>query len=201
MQDSNKNLTASPLVLSVSALDTHFSELVRLSAKIDELPLKSDTDYEQLERLLIRFAENGDGVSKQIMLMSQALSESRSKAEAVAQAVALKAEQLQNRKLDEQKKMEQFRLLGEKVRDLSATLSEFKDLDGANLSTEDKEKMLVRLVDFEVQLRPLIEEATTLKKEGHLAKMKILEQNADSLSQSLLAVSKRLSGFQSQQKN
>ena len=173
MQDSNKNQTASPLVLSVSALDAHFLELVRLSARIDELPLKSDTDYEQLERLLFRFAENGDGVSKQIMLMSQALSDSRSKAEAVAQTVAQKAEQLQNRKLEEQKKMEQFRLLGEKVRDLSASLSEFKDLDGANLSLDEKEKMLSHLVDFEVQLRPLIEEATALKKEGHLAKMKV----------------------------
>jgi hypothetical protein len=87
-------------------------------------------------------------------------------------------------------------LLGEKVRELSSSLMEFKELDGAGLSEDDKKKMSARLADLELSLRPLIDEATSLRKEGHSLKMKVLEQNADSLTQSLTAVSKKLSGFQ-----
>jgi hypothetical protein len=196
MPDTNRNQSESPLVRSVNALDANFFELIRLGNKIDEINLKSDTDYEQLERLLKRFAEYGDGVSSQIVLMSQALTDSRAQAEAVAQAVSIKAALLHERKVAEQKKMEQFRLLGEKVRELSSSLMEFKELDGAGLSEDDKKKMSARLADLELSLRPLIDEATSLRKEGHSLKMKVLEQNADSLTQSLTAVSKKLSGFQ-----
>jgi hypothetical protein len=102
MPDTNRNQSESPLVRSVNALDANFFELIRLGNKIDEINLKSDTDYEQLERLLKRFAEYGDGVSSQIVLMSQALTDSRAQAEAVAQAVSIKAALLHERKVAEQ---------------------------------------------------------------------------------------------------
>lgn len=195
MTDLIKNQN-SPLVRSVLALENHFSELIRLGSKIEDLGMKSDTDFEQAERLMKHFAEHGEGVASEVVQLSQALTESRSRAEAAAQLVSVRAEQLQVRKTEEKRKMEELRLLGEKVRDLTTTLIELKQPEDTTLSNQDRTNLSERLAQFELQLHPLIEEATRLRKEAHLAKMKILEQSADSLSQSLSAVSKRLSQFQ-----
>ena len=89
--------------------------------------------------------------------------------------------------------MEEFRLLGEKVRDLTTSLSGFKFQEGAQLSDEERSQLTSRLAEFEARLRPLIEEAQTLKKVGHESKIKILEQSADSLGQSLQAISQKIS--------
>jgi hypothetical protein len=48
------------------------------------------------------------------------------------------------------------------------------------------------MAEFETRLAPLIEEAQTLKRLGQEAKIKILEQSADSLGQSLQAVSQKI---------
>ena len=61
---------------------------------------------------------------------------------------------------------------------------------------EDRSQPSKQLREIEVHLHPLIEEATTLKKEAQASNMKNLEQSADSLVQSLSAVSKRLQSFQ-----
>ncbi len=196
MSDTHKNQNTSHLVRAVLALDNHFSELVRLASKIDSLGMKSDSDFEQAERLMQHFAERGEGVATEVAAMSKALNDSRVQAEAAAELVSARAEQLQNRKLDQQKKMEEFRLLGEKVRELTSHISELKRTDDTVLTEAERIQMTERLKKFELLLHPLIEEATSLRKEAHLSKMKILEQNADSLSQSLLAVSKRLASLQ-----
>lgn len=192
MADSNKLKNPSPLVQAVLKLDNHFSELIRLGGKIETLDMKSDFDFDQAERLIKNFAKSGEGVSEEIILMVNALGDLRAQAETAAQLVAARADLLQARKNEQQQKMEHFRLLGEKVRELTSTLSTFKIQEGETLSEEERAKLSTRLSEFEAQLRPLIEEAQSLRKEGQKSKMKILEQSADSLGQSLSAVSQKI---------
>jgi chromosome segregation ATPase len=201
MTDTQKLKNPSPLLQAVLKLDTYFSELIRLGAKIETLDLKSDFDFEQAERLIKSFAKNGEGVSEEIVLMLNALTDLRTQAEAAATIVAERADILQARKNEQQAKMEHFRVLGEKVRDLTASLSAFKMNEGANLSDEERASLTAHLAEFETQLRPLIEEAQALKKEGQQSKIKILEQSADSLGQSLAAVSQKLSAVREQQQH
>jgi hypothetical protein len=130
------------------------------------------------------------------MNMSNALTEARSQAEAAAQLVSARAEVLQSRKNEQQQKLEEFRQLGEKVRDLTLSLGEFKRPEGELITAEDRAKLSQRLSEIDLQIRPLIEEAQHLKNEGHSAKIKILEQGAQSLGQSLVAISKKLTDFQ-----
>lgn len=194
----NKIKDASALVRSVVTLDDYFSELVRLSAKIEEMDMKSDFDFEQIQKLLNRFAECGQNVSNEVMAMSAALNEARGRAEAAAKIVGLKAAEFQESQSTRQGKMEQFRLLGEKVNALNASLIDLKRPEGVAPTEEELSEISLRLSRFQDQLNPLIVEAETLKNEAQALKMKILEQGADSLRQSLLAVSQKLMSYQQQ---
>ena len=186
----------SALVQTVLALDSYLSELNRLGEKISELELRSEFDYEQAQKWMSRFTFCGEGVAEEVTKLSTALIEARTQAEAAAERVAEKAKQLQQRKLDEQTKMDKLRSLTEKVRDLTVYLSQSKHPEGTEYSSEDRARISMQLTDFENQLHPLIEEARFLKIEAQKSKMKSLEQSADSLEQSLGAISKRLSPFQ-----
>ncbi len=185
----------SPLVTSVTALDSYFSDLVRIGSKIETMELKSGFDQEQLQKLLLRFSECSEGVSEQILLMSQALTEARAEAEAAAQVVSLKAEQLHNRQFDQQNKMNQFQALGEKVRLLTVSLAELKTSEGETPSEERRVEISRRFTELQTELDPLIKEAHLLKLEGQLSKLKILEQGADSLGQSLVSIQQKLSNL------
>src|SRR5688500_13811499 len=87
----------SPLVSAVLTLDEHFADLNRLSARIEEIDLKSSFDFEQSERLITHFAETGNAITTDINQFVAALNEARTQAEAVAEKVAAKADQLRAR--------------------------------------------------------------------------------------------------------
>ncbi|MNK82652.1 hypothetical protein D3C87_1024330 [compost metagenome] len=194
---TNKIKNPSPLVQAVLNLDNYLSEIVRLGVKIESMDLKSDFDYEQAQKLMNRFTECGQGVSEEVLNLSANLNEARAQAEAAAQVVAMRAEQLQVRQNVHQKKMDDFRSLGEKVRDLTLSLNDLKRPEGENLSEQEQAQVSVRLSDFQMKLQPLIEEARTLRKDAQGSKLKTLEQGADSLVQSLSAIGRKLETFQS----
>lgn len=182
----------SALVKSVLALDEYFSELDRLGSKINSLEMKSDFDFEHAERLMVRFAEVGQGVSDEVQALAARLNEARANAEAITAGVAERALLVKARKSNEQEKYEEYRLLGEKVRELSESMANLKPGEGGEVTDEIRAKMSERLAQFEDQLSPLIERAQNLRKEAQTAKIKHLEQSADSLSQVLLAIRSKL---------
>jgi len=182
----------SPLVKSVLALDEYLSELERVGAKINSMPLKSDFDREHMQKLMGRFAECGQGVAAEVTNLSTQLNEARARAEAVAQGVAARAESLNVVKSEESDKLEQFRMLGEKVKGLNVAMSALRRPEGETISTEERAQLTASLAEFDLQLEPLIEEAQSLRKSAQAAKLKSLEANADSLAQTLQAVRTKL---------
>jgi hypothetical protein len=187
---SIKNET--PLVKAVLALDEHFAELDRLGAKINSLEMKSEFDFEHAERLMARFAECGQGVSDEVTALAQHLNDARARAEAMAAGVAERAALVKARKSNEQEKYEEYRQLGEKVRELSFAMAELKPEPGAEVNDETRAKMSARLAAFEDQLNPLIVRAQNLRNDARNSKIKLLEQNADSLTQTLQAIQQKL---------
>ncbi|UOF02173.1 hypothetical protein [Bdellovibrio reynosensis] len=193
---TNKIKDPSPLVEAVLRLDSYLSEIVRLGDKIQTMDLKSDFDFEQAQKLMSRFAECGQGVSDQVVHLSQTLNEARAKAEAAAEQVAARAAILEARHNEHQQKMDAFRILGEKVSELTLSLSDLKRPEGSTLSDEDRVSLSKRLTDFDVQLEPLIQEARDLRTSAQESKIKTLEHSADSLVQRLTAIRARLETFQ-----
>jgi uncharacterized protein YoxC len=195
MPESKTVKNPSPLVLALLTLDEHFSELNRLATRVEEIDLKSNFDFEQSERLITRFAEAGQAISEDIVHFVKVLNETREQAELAAQKVSAKAEILKGRKEDIQSKMARFQILSDKVGDLNQSLMQFQRPAGEALTPNEITEMKTRLTEIAQQLQPLIEEAQVLKNIGYDSKLKALEQNAESLRQSLIAVSVKISGM------
>jgi chromosome segregation ATPase len=195
MSDSKKEKNESPFVKTVLALDSQFSELQRISAYIDKLDMSSDSDLDKAQVLIQRFTECGDEVSKEIIELSKHLTDSRERAEKAAEVVSVRAEEMRARKEEIQKKVNEFQTLGKKVHALTSALNEIQRPAADFNSDEDKAQLHSRLSEFEVQLQPIIEETKRLKEDAHHTKMRTLERQADSLSQSLAAVRQKLIAF------
>jgi hypothetical protein len=189
---SNKIKRDSPLVKSVLALDNYLTELERVGTKINSTDMTSDVDVEYIQKLMSRFAECGQGVSEEVSHLSTQLHEARTRAEAVAQGVSAQAELLNNRRIEQNEKFEKFRILGDKVRELTAGISEFRRPKGQALTDEDRAKLTSNIPAYEAQLAVLIEELQDLKKSARDSRMRALEKNAESLAQTLEAVRKKL---------
>lgn len=188
-----KNL--SPLVESVLSLDAYLSEIARIGSKIETMDLKTDADSEHMQKLMSRFAECSEGISAQIVAFSKTLQEARTEAEHAAEKVARRSEEMQSRQNERQKKMESFRLLGEKVRDLTLSLQHLKPEEGTVPSPDEQARIGLHLAKVEAQLQPLITEARDLRADARVLKLKEIEQKADALAQSLTAVGQKLEVF------
>ena len=142
---SNKIKHDSPLVKSVLALDNYLTELERIGTEINATDMTSDFDLEYIQKLLTRFAECGQGVSEEVANFSTQLHEARARAESVAQGVSGQAELFNNRRNEQNEKLEKFRILGEKVRALTAAISQFRPPHGHGLTDEDRAKLASNL--------------------------------------------------------
>ena len=194
MSESNKK-AQSPLVQSVITLDTYFSELSRLGAKIEDLRMETDFDFEQVKRHMELFSKAGEGVSSEIVRFAAALNEARAAAEAVAQKVSERAEILRVREEQVQNKMLELQQLGDSVRVITQSLGGIRPT-GETVTAEDRAKIEMKLSEVDLLLGGLIEKATNLRKEAQDSRMKAVEQGADSLRQSLEAIHEKLSVFQ-----
>lgn len=182
----------SALVKIVLSLDTHFASLERLSERIDETELKSDFDIAQARKLMLAFSESAHAVSTEFVELAQLINEAKTRSEVAALKVAKKAEQLQSRQSDEETKFQAFNELTAKVSQINEAMKALQKPEGTSLTDEDKVQLAQQLAQFELQLRPLIEEALVIKKDAQKSQLKVLEQNADALGQSLTAASKKL---------
>ena len=178
---SDKNKKDSPLVQSVLALDHQLAELVRIGEKINSTDMSSDIDVDFIQKQMARFAECGQSISEEVSNLSMHLQQAQSRAEVVAQGVSKQAELFKVRRDEQMEKFEQFRLLGEKVRELTENTSAIRDRSN--------------IPAFEAQLRVLVEELEKLRESAKNSRMKSLEKNAQSLVQRLQAVLKKLQGI------
>jgi chromosome segregation ATPase len=182
----------SPLVRSVLALDNHLSELERIGAKINSANLHADFDLDHIQKLLGRFAECGRGISEEVANLSTHLQNAQARAEAIARGVSQQAELFNARRLEQEEKLEQFRRLGEKVRELNTTIAKFRNAGGERLNDAERARLKTDLPAFEAQLASVIEELQNLRQAAREAGMKTLAKNAESLVQTLQIAQKRL---------
>ncbi|OLC28792.1 MAG: hypothetical protein AUH28_18715 [Acidobacteria bacterium 13_1_40CM_56_16] len=193
---SNKSKRDSPLVQSVLALDSYLSELERVGAKINGTDMSADFDGEYIQKLITRFTECGKGISEEVTNLSTQLREAQARAEAVAQGVSRQAELFNIRRNERNEKLEEFRVLGEKVRELTAAIGRFRPARGDRLTNEDRARLTSNVPGFEAQVAGLIGGLQNLQKSARDSRMKALEKNAESLAQTLQAVRKKLHELQ-----
>lgn len=192
MNESIKVKDASPLVQTVITLDQSFSELERIGTKLAEMDLKSESQFEYAKKLLAFFSEHGEKMTDEVRQLSKYLIDLQTRAASITERVSARADLVSLRNQDQDAKLQQFHVLAEKVRGFNSELSQLRREEGVELTDEDKKTIAQRLKDFDSQLEPLINEAREIRKDAASSKMKALEQNADSLAQTLQAVRSKI---------
>lgn len=190
---SNKNLSL--FGQAAVALDEDFVEAERLASQIEQVDVQSEIGLERAIRLLRHFTECGERITSQIQSLAQELEKARSRTEGAAQTVARRAAEIQIRKEQEDQGLQGFKALSEKVREITAEMSELKQPKDKSLSADEKKELSLKMAGFDSKIVPLIDEANRLKDQARNSKMKTLERNAESLSQNLVNARKKLSAF------
>jgi hypothetical protein len=180
---SNKAKRDTPMVHAVLALQEHLNELERIGTKINAADLTGELDADHIQKLLVRFAECGQGISDEITNFSVHLQEARAHAEVVAQGVSSQAEIFRTRREEQNAKMDQFNQLGERVQQLNASISRFKDPENQNSGG---------FGEYADQLAAIIKDLHELRDSARDSRMKSLEKKAQSLAQSLEAAHAKL---------
>ena len=189
---SKADKSKSPLVEAVLALDEQFAELDRVGEKIVEAPMKSESDIDQMRKLLTRFAEYGQSISDNVTKLAQNLAEARARAEIIATAVAKRADELNGVNNSQQEVWNRFRALNEKVQGLNQAISALRRPEGGEFTEEDRKMLAESLGQFDSQFDPLIEESQNIRQEARVLNIKTLESNADSLAQTLQSVRQKI---------
>jgi hypothetical protein len=180
------------MVTAVLALQDCLNELERVGIKINSTDLDGEIDVEHIQKLLNHFAECGQGISDEVTNLSVHLQEAQTRAQTIAQGVSRQAEIFRDRRNEQNEKLEQFRLLGERVREINAAISVFKRPAGQGLTDEDRSALASNVPALEGQLAQLIGELQELRTSARGSRMRTLERNAESLTQSLQAVQVKL---------
>jgi hypothetical protein len=189
------NKSESPLVLSVLALQTHLDELERVGTRINSTDMTADVDVEFVQKLLSRFAECGQALSQEIINLSAQLQQAQVSAQAVAEGVSRQAEVFQSRTHEQQEQLEKFRQLGERVRDLNASVVQFRQKSENGDGEQNRAALASSIPGIERELVALIEELHSLRESARASQMKKLEKDAESLAQTLQAVREKLRHF------
>jgi chromosome segregation ATPase len=190
---SIKNL--SPFGQYALTLDSDFIELERLSGQIERLDIESDAGMDRAKQLLAKFGETGQRIADGVQGLAKTLEETRGRAEKAAEFVASRAAKVQERQQENNRMMERFQALGERVRGVSASIAELKKPAGETMTDEGKAEVRMKLTDFESELGKLIDESQQLKQDAQAASMKTLERNADSLNQTLQSARRKLTSL------
>ena len=110
----------------------------------------------------------GQGVSEEVANLSARLQEARARAETIAQAVSTQADLFIARRQEQNEKLDQFRLIGEKVRELNTSLQAVTQGNDSKFSD--------RIPAFQERLAGLIAEVQALRKSARESRMnKLLE--------------------------
>jgi chromosome segregation ATPase len=177
------------------SLDNDFAEFERLGGQIERLSVDSENELERAQQLLAKFGECGERIGTGMQDLAKSLEEARTRAEKAAQGVSARLPQIQERLKEHEQLKERLRALSEMVRGVSEAVGQLKKPAGEKFSDEEKALLSTQLKEFDSQLGGLVEQANKLHEDARNSKMKSLERNADSLSQTLQSARRKLSAF------
>ncbi len=171
----------SPFGLTALKLDGAFSEVERLGALIEHLPLESEFELERALKLLRQFMEQSEIITVGVVEFARNLEAARARAEQAAATVAEVARSVQKRQDEKNAIQEKFAKLGAKVQAVNSDLATMRKASGEEFSQEEKIRIPERLMILDSRLGEFLEEAKALRTEAGEAKLKDVERNAESL--------------------
>jgi len=188
----NPTLTLSEFGQAAVTLDSALVEFEKLVGEFDRLVLQSDKGLERGLTLLDEISACRNRLEAGMQLLSQTLTQARTRNEQAEKIVAEKGMLLEGRRREAEQMFARFKTLGDAVVQINTSLIHLKDQAAAGMSDDDKAMLVNRFPEVGAQLEILIEQAKKLVEEAREAGLKTLERNADSLRQSLASAHNRI---------
>jgi hypothetical protein len=185
----------SPFGLAAVALDGEFVEFERLVRELERVTIESDKGLERAHDLLVEVTACRERMSAGMQAMAAALDTARRANEASEQSLASRATAVHERRTVAESMLARFKALGEMVRQVTGAVAQLRPPSEGALSDDDQTLMASRLPEFNQKLNILVGEAQKLMQDAHGANFKSLEQNADSLRQSLQSACNKFNLF------
>jgi capsule polysaccharide export protein KpsE/RkpR len=189
---TEKTKRDSPLVASVLALQNHLDELERIGSKINATDMNAEVDVEYIRKLMSHFAECGQRVSEEVANLSTQLHQAQTSAQRIAEGVSRQAEAFKARSDEQNEQLEKFRILGERVRELNSSLSQFRRSHENGHAEQDRSVLASSIQSLERELVVLIKDLQELRNSARSSRMRQLEKESESLAQTLQAVHEKL---------
>jgi len=172
-------------------LDRDFSELERLSAKIERLNLESESDLDHAVKLLGEFALQGQEIGRDMQEFSKALEAARERSDAAAKSVSERAGRVQERQQRRAQLQERLVRLEQELKTANAGLTGGRKGD-REASEEEKARIKTQFAELRSRLSEFIEPAEKIRDEAAQLKFRRIERDAQSMLDTLLALRRKL---------
>ena len=192
---TSKNKKFSTLVQAATELDADFTQLEQLATHIGQVSVNSESEVSYSRKLFQRFSEASQRIGTGVTALAQALDESRGRAEKAMISVEARANEVQLRERNTEAMYAKFQSLGTLVGEISTAIAELPQPQGKEGLSKKDALVRKQLPELNKRLAELIQQTKDLKNEAKIIKLPALEKNADSLSQRLESVHKKLSAF------
>ncbi len=185
--------TLSPFGRLAVKLDGDFAEFDRISGQIQRMEIQSDSDLDHAVKLLNKFAEHGRNISEGIQEFSKSLQDAREKSEASAKIVAERAQQVLQRKQEQDQLREKLAHVEQKAKAVNAGLAGIFTPPKAEISPHEKRAWTDQLGQLSVHLTGFIEEVGAIREEAGRAHFTGITRDTDSLLGTLQSAQRKLS--------
>ncbi len=167
-------------------LDAVLRTYDQLANELEHLEVASDKGLARGQTLLKEVDEARTRLGAEMQNFAQHLQASRERCDQVEAVIASRTDAVNDRLQLADGLFKRFQILGEMVHAITLSLASLKKSDDTEaLSSEEKTEMASRLPEFNEKISILIDEAKKLVGEARDSNLKSLEQNADSMHQTL----------------
>lgn len=171
--------------MAAIALDVALQDYDRLAADLGRADVQSDKGLARAQEVLERVEASRTELANQMQSFAGRLQQARTRCDEVEAIVAEKTGQVNDRVQFADALFRRLKMLGEMVHAITQSLATLKGPGEEAVSNEEKGAMLNRLPEFNEKISVLIEEAKRLTSEARQANLKTLEQNSDTIRQTL----------------
>ncbi|MFP2902327.1 hypothetical protein [Corallococcus sp. 4LFB] len=184
---------SSELVSAAQALDAELLRFEALAEQLKEAPLTSEKQLERASKTLKDLADLDDALRMRVGALVQAITGVRNRQQAQADAVNVRAQELQQRTEVFKDLLTRYGALGQSAADLNGRMQEFASLrQQATRTAEEDARLTEVFTALQARMAEVADEAATLSTAAEEAKFADIGRQAESLRQQLLSARNKL---------
>ncbi|NNB99206.1 hypothetical protein HI113_35480 [Corallococcus exiguus] len=184
---------SSELVSAAQSLDAELLRFEALSEQLKEAPLTSEKHLERASKTLKDLADLDDALRMRVGALVQAITGVRNRQQAQADAVNVRAQELQQRTEVFKELLTRYGALGQSAADLNGRMQEFAALrQQATRTAEEDARLTEVFTALQARMAEVADDAATLTSAAEEAKFTDIGRQAESLRQQLLSARNKL---------